>query len=109
MGVFDLKAGNQSLKESGEILWAYVAVSGGIFLHWIWEIAVGAVTTGTWKFGSLGIIIARLLIALIAGAVSFVGIYKQLETADPKIRLFVALTQGFAVDALASPIARQGE
>jgi hypothetical protein len=54
-------------------------------------------------FRNGAVVVARILLAFIVGAVSFYGIYKQLANVDPNIRFWVALTQGFAVDALASP------
>jgi len=90
---------------SREMWVMYLLVVLGIILHWIWELAVAAIGTGSWDFGTIGIVVARLVVAFIAGLVSFAGVWKQLEQVDPKIRAFVAITQGFAIDALAGPLA----
>jgi hypothetical protein len=103
--VFDPMAGVTAIRQQGEQSKAYGAIVVGILAHWIWELAVAAVQTGQWEFGNGAVVVARVVIAFIVGAVSFAGIWKQIEKADPKIRLWIALTQGFAVDALASPIA----
>ena len=65
---------------------------------------MAALQSGQLNFGSWVIVVARIGIASIIGLVSFSGIWKQLETVDPKIRFFVAVTQGFALDALAAPL-----
>ncbi len=102
---FDLRDGWVSLSQSGQLFMMYLFVVAGILSHWIYEIAIAALDSGQWDFGSLGIVAARLVIAVIVGLVSFTGIWKQLEKLDPSIRVFAAITQGFALDALAAPLA----
>jgi hypothetical protein len=84
---------------------ALAAIIVGVIFHWLWEILVSAAKTGVLDFGNSAVIIARVGIAIIVGILNFAGIWKQLEGLDPKLRLFFAITQGFALDALASPIA----
>ena len=103
--LFDPLAGFAAIRRQDEQIKAYGAIVFGILSHWLWEVAVAAVQTGHWDLGNSAVVVARIVIAFIVGAVSFAGIWKQIEKADPKIRLWIALTQGFAVDALASPIA----
>ena len=98
---FDLQYG----LKSNDMWRVYLLVVVGILTHWIWELAVRAIDTGAWDFGSRGIIIARVAVALIAGVVSFAGVWKQLEKVDPKLRFVAAITQGFAIDALTAPVA----
>ena len=102
--MFDLSGGFKGLRERNELGTVYVAVVLGILLHWIWEVLVATLGSGQLDFGPWQIVIARIGIAFIVGLVSFIGIWKQLESVDPKIRFFVAVTQGFAVDALANPV-----
>lgn len=105
MQIFNLGAGFTELRNKGELPKAYLAIVLGIALHWIWEVLVKAVQSGHIDFGSWVIVVARLGLAFIVGLVIFVGVWKQLETVDTKLRFFFAVTQGFATDALASPIA----
>ena len=100
--VFDLPAGLQSEK-----MWVmFGMVVLGIIAHWVWEVAVAVIGSGQeWDFGSNWVIVARVVVAVIAGLVNFAGIWKQLENVDPKVRVFSAFTQGFAIDALVAPVA----
>ena len=82
----------------------FLVVVLGIIAHWVWEILVAGLPTGEFEFGTLGVILARVVIAFIAGAWSFAGIWGQLSGVDKKLRLFVAFTQGFAVEALTGPV-----
>ena len=101
--VFNLPAGLQDEK-----MWKmFLMVVVGILAHWVWEVAIAALGPVGWDFGSIGIIVARVVVAVIVGLVSFAGIWKELENVDPKVRLFSAFTQGFAIDALASPVAHE--
>lgn len=106
MAAFSVREGYIAAKANNELAKSYFAVVLGIILHFIWEIFVGVLRTGDDPdFGTRWMLIARAGVAFIIAAVSFVGIWKQLEAADAKVRFFVALTQGFALDALASPVA----
>ena len=105
MSAFSVTQGHRQLVANGERGKMYFAVVLGVVLHFVWEILTASVKAGTDPdFGSWGLIAARIGIALIVGLVSFVGIYKQLQGAEPSIRFFVAVTQGFALDALTSPL-----
>jgi hypothetical protein len=101
---FDLHAGFAGIRARGEINTVYLAIVCGLVLHWMWEVLVAAVRSGHFDFGSWTVVVARLSLASIVGLVSFAGIWKQLERVDPTIRFFVAVTQGFAMDALAAPV-----
>jgi hypothetical protein len=101
--LFSPVEGFRALAQSDEQGKIYTAIVIGIIGHWVWEVLVAAVQSGVLDFGNGVVIVARILLAFIVGAVSFAGIFKQLANVDPDIRFWVALTQGFAVDALASP------
>ncbi len=88
-----------------QMLVAFIIVVAGIIAHWIWGILVDGLDTGNLDFGTSSIILSRVGIAVIAGAFSFVGIWRQLEGVDTSLRLFAAFTQGFAVDAFTAPFA----
>lgn len=106
LAAFSVREGRAAARQADSLFLSYLAVVLGVILHFVWEILVGVLRTGDDPdFGTAWMLIARGVVAGIVAAVSFIGIWKQLEAADPKIRFFVALSQGFALDALASPIA----
>ena len=104
MKTFSLKQGAQAMNENNEMFIIYLFIVSGIIGHWIWGVLVVGLADGNFEFGSYKIIIARIVIGIIAGAVSFTGIYKQISGIDKKLRLIAAFTQGFAVEALTSPL-----
>jgi hypothetical protein len=105
MAILDISGGRQEMSQRGETSRTYVAIVLGVMMHFAWEILAAALRTGVKPdFGERWMIAARLGVALIVSAVSFVGIYKQLVGADPKLRFFLALQSGFAIDALTSPL-----
>lgn len=87
-----------------EMLKAFIVVVVGIVAHWIWEVITAGFQSGVIDFGTAPLIIGRVVVSAIVGAVSFIGIWRQLEGVDSSMRLFTAFTQGFAIDALASPV-----
>lgn len=101
---FDLVGGFQDLRAANQVVVTYLTIVLGIVGHWVWEVLVAGIGTGKIEWGTLGIILARIGVAVIAGIFSFTGIWRQLENVDPKIRFFAAFTQGFAVDALTGPV-----
>ena len=104
MKVFNVRQGYQAMSASGEVWTTYLIIVLGIAGHWVWEVLVGGLPKGTFEFGSIGVVMARVVIALIAGIWSFTGIWQQLSGVDKKLRFFAAFTQGFAVEALTGPV-----
>lgn len=103
--IFAPFSGLRAIQQSDERGTIYFAIVTGILGHWIWEVLVAAAQSGEIDFGNWVVVGSRIGIAFVVGAVSFAGIYQQLANVDPSIRLWFSLTQGFAVDALASPLA----
>jgi hypothetical protein len=102
---FSVSQGWATIRALGDVALVLFAIILGIALHFAWEIFTAAVRSGVEPdFGSRGLIIARLGIAFIVGMVSFIGIYRQLDGSDRVVRFFLALTQGFAIDALTAPL-----
>lgn len=104
---FDFFKGFSALEASDQVLPTYLTIVAGIMGHWIWEVLVAGVGTGDFKWGSFGVILARIGIAVIAGIFSFTGIWQQLQEVDTALRFFAAFTQGFAVDALTGPVVKK--
>ena len=104
---FDFSAGLHSLVTQNDILPIYLTIVLGIIGHWVWEVLVAGIGTGKFDWGTKGVIIARIVIAIIAGIFSFTGIWQQLQEVDDAIVFFAAFTQGFAVDALTGPVVKK--
>jgi len=105
MNGFSVAQGFAAMTTHGDVGRIYLGIVLGVLMHFVWEILVRAVRTGQKPvFGPVWLIGARIAIALIVAVVSFTGIYKQVEAAEPAIRFFLAATQGFAIDALTSPV-----
>lgn len=102
--LFNFRGGFSAMSATGEVWVAYLWVVLGIVGHWVWEILVAGLSSGNFDFGTARVIVARLVIALIAGIWSFTGIWQQLQGVDPTLRFFAAFTQGFAVEALTGPV-----
>jgi membrane protease YdiL (CAAX protease family) len=101
---FNVGGGFAGMRKQDEVLAAYAVIVLGIVAHWIWGVLIAGLDTSTFDFGTIAVIAARIVIATIAAAFSFTGIWKQLEGVDKRLRFFVAFTQGFAVDALTGPV-----
>ena len=105
MSAFDVPAGHQAMSARNETAKIFLAIFLGVVAHFVWEILAAAIQANVKPdLGTWWLIGARLVVALIVAAVCFVGIYKQLDGAAPEVRFFLAFTQGFAIDALTSPL-----
>lgn len=105
--VFDFSGGLDSLLTQKDILPIYLTIVVGIIGHWVWEVLVAGIGTGKFDWGTAGVVIARIVIAIIAGIFSFTGIWQQLQQVDTALIFFAAFTQGFAVDALTGPVIKK--
>ncbi len=95
----------QPTSDRSAMIITLVMIITGILAHWVWETLAAGLKTNIFDFGSGGVVIARIVIAAIVGVLNFIGIWKQLDKVDPTLRIFFAFTQGFALDALTSPLA----
>ena len=105
--IFNFRGGLKAMSDQGEVWVTYIFVVLGILGHWIWEILVAGLSTNSFEFGTITVILARVVIAVIAGIWSFTGIWEQMSGVDKRLRFFVAFTQGFAVEALTGPVVNQ--
>lgn len=97
-------AGTTAFAAEPRKTWVFVALFLGVFIHWVYEVAVAAIrSNGIWDFGNLGVIIARLVISLVASAAAFISAYNQVAKLDPDFRLVSAFVLGLGVDALTTP------
>jgi len=104
MKVFSVSEGYRKLRDDRKVWSTYLSIVAGIIGHWIWGVLVAGLSTNTFNLGPITAIVARIVIALIAGIWSFTGIWQQMSEVDDRLRFFSAFTQGFAVDALTGPV-----
>lgn len=84
----------------------FAAAFAGVIAHWLYELAVDVIRTGTWTAPTMIVVVARVFVSFIAAAAGFVAIYKQAESASAGFKILTAFTLGLAIDALTSPWAQ---
>lgn len=100
---YSLMQGYTSISEAGNLLAVFGAALAGVVAHWIYDVLITGLqaTPQTFQFGAVVVVVARLIVSIIATLLAFVGIYQQVQSADIKVRFFLAFSQGFALDAFA--------
>ena len=98
-----ISAGASRLNADQVWIPVFATVVLGILAHWVWEMLVAFLTTNVWDPGSPLVWVARLGVALIAAAFTFVGIFAQIDKLTGPTRYFTAFTLAFAVDAFTGP------
>jgi hypothetical protein len=81
----------------------FLGVLLGVLLRWLYVIVVDVVKGGPWNFGSLSVIIARLVIALISTVFVFSGYWGKVKDQPAGMRFLNSLVYGFSIDALVGP------
>ena len=81
----------------------FLGVLVGVLLRWLYVIIVDVVKGGEWNFGSLSVIIARLVIALISTIFVFSGYWGKVKDQPAGMRFLNSLAYGFSIDALVGP------
>jgi hypothetical protein len=81
----------------------FAGVLLGVILRWLYGIIVVVVKGGPWNFGSLSVIIARLVIALISTVFVFSGYWGKVKDQPASMRFLNSLVYGFSIDALVGP------
>lgn len=98
-----LSAGARRLTTDNAWIRVFAAIVIGIMAHWLWEALVAFLTTDIWDVGTPLVWLARVVVALIAAAFSFVGIFAQIAALTGPTRYFTVFTLAFAVDAFTGP------
>ena len=75
----------------------------GVLLRWLYGVVVDVVKGAPWDFGSLSVILARLVIALISTIFVFSGYWGKVKDQPAGMRFLNSLVYGFSIDALVGP------
>lgn len=89
--------------DAGAKAQVFLGVLVGVLLRWLYGIVVDVVKGGPWNFGSLSIIIARLVVALIVTLFVFSGYWDKVKEQPAGMRFLNSLVYGFSIDALVGP------
>jgi fluoride ion exporter CrcB/FEX len=82
----------------------FVGVFVGVVLRWIYSIAVEVIKTKMpWDFGTLPVILARVVIALITTFFVFSGYWQKAKDVPASWRFWNALAYGISIDAMVGP------
>jgi len=84
-------------------LQVFFGVLVGVLLRWLYGIIVDVVKGAPWNFGSLSVIVARLVIALISTVFVFSGYWGKVKDQPAGMRFLNSLVYGFSIDALVGP------
>lgn len=89
--------------DTGAKVQVFAGVFLGVLLRWLYVIIVDVVKGGPWNFGSLAVIIARVVIALISTVFVFSGYWGKVKDQPAGMRFLNSLVYGFSIDALIGP------
>jgi len=84
-------------------LQVFFGVFLGVMLRWLYVILVDVIKGGPWNFGSLSIIVARVVIAMISTIFVFSGYWGKVKDQPAGMRFLNSLVYGFSIDALVGP------
>jgi len=81
----------------------FIGVFLGVILRWIYSIAVDVIKNNApWCFGSWGMILLRLAIALVTTFFVFSGYWQKVQDQPASMRLWNALAYGITMDVIVS-------
>ncbi len=89
--------------DTGAKVQVFLGVLVGVLLRWLYGIVVDVIKGGSWNFGNLSLIIARLVIALISTIFVFSGYWGKVKDQPAGMRFLNSLVYGFSIDALVGP------
>jgi Na+/H+-dicarboxylate symporter len=84
-------------------LQVFIGVLLGVLLRWIYSIAVDVIKNqADWCFGSLTVILIRLVVALVVTFFVFSGYWQKVQDQPASMRFWNALAYGITMDVIAS-------
>lgn len=89
--------------DTGAKLQVFFGVFLGVMLRWLYGVVVVVLQGGSWNFGSLSVIIARLVVALIVTVFVFSGYWGKVKDQPAGMRFLNSLVYGISIDALVGP------
>jgi len=90
-------------EDTGAKVQVFFGVFLGVMVRWLYGIIVDVIKGGPWDFGSLAVIIARLVIALIVTIFVFSGYWQKVKDQPAGMRFLNSLVYGISIDALVGP------
>jgi hypothetical protein len=90
-------------EDTGAKVQVFFGVFLGVMLRWLYGVVVVVVQGGGWDFGSLSVILARLVVALIVTVFVFSGYWGKVKDQPAGMRFLNSLVYGVSIDALVGP------
>ena len=90
-------------EDTGAKVQVFFGVFLGVMLRWLYGVVVVVIQGGSWNFGSLSVIIARIVVALIATIFVFSGYWGKVKDQPAGMRFLNSLVYGVSIDALVGP------
>ncbi len=81
----------------------FVGVFLGVLVRWLYTIVVDVTRGNPWNFGTLPVIIARFVVALIVTFFVFSGYWEKVKDQPYGMRCLNSMVYGFSIDALVGP------
>ena len=90
-------------EDTGAKVQIFLGVFLGVMLRWLYGVVVVVIQGGSWNFGSLAVIVARIVVALIATIFVFSGYWGKVKDQPAGMRFLNSLVYGVSIDALVGP------
>jgi hypothetical protein len=90
-------------EDTGAKIQVFLGVFLGVMLRWLYGVIVVVIQGGPWDFGSLSVIIARIVVALIVTIFVFSGYWGKVKDQPAGMRFLNSLVYGISIDALVGP------
>ena len=90
-------------EDTGAKVQVFFGVFLGVMLRWLYGVVVVVIQGGSWNFGNLSVIIARIVVALIATIFVFSGYWGKVKDQPAGMRFLNSLVYGVSIDALVGP------
>ncbi|NJC97123.1 MAG: hypothetical protein FIB03_12460 [Anaerolineae bacterium] len=90
-------------EDTGAKVQVFFGVFLGVLLRWLYGVVVDVVKGGPWDFGSLSVIIARVMVSLIVTVFVFSGYWGKVKDQPAGMRFLNSLVYGISIDALVGP------
>ena len=90
-------------EDTGAKVQVFLGVFLGVMLRWLYGVVVVVIQGGAWDFGSLSVIIARVVVALIVTVFVFSGYWGKVKDQPAGMRFLNSLVYGVSIDALVGP------